>query len=104
MALDQIQLNLLKEVAGIHEVPEGAYSLRINGQLHGKNSSENIVIEKKTDKPGIDIYIKDGTKMVELQSFALKNVDFTEEDINIRNAKIIDSFMEYIIENGLSLE
>ena len=42
--------------------------------------------------------------MVELQSFALKNVDFTEEDINIRNAKIIDSFMEYIIENGLSLE
>lgn len=62
MALDQIQLNLLKEVAGIHEVPEGAYSLRINGQLHGKNSSENIVIEKKTDKPGIDIYIKDGTK------------------------------------------
>ena len=62
MALDQIQLNLLKEVAGIHEVPEGAYSLRINGQLHGKNSSENIVIEKKEDKPGIDIYIKDGTK------------------------------------------
>lgn len=62
MALDQIQLNLLKEVANIHEVPEGAYSLRINGQLHGKNSSENIVIEKKDDKPGIDIYIKDGTR------------------------------------------
>ena len=60
--MDKIQQTLLEQVAGIHEVPTGAYSLRINGQLHGKNSSENIVIEKKTDKPGIDIYIKPGTK------------------------------------------
>ena len=60
--MDKIQQTLLEQVAGIHEVPSGAYSLRINGQLHGKNSSENIVIEKKTDKPGIDIYIKPGTK------------------------------------------
>lgn len=62
MSLDAIQKELLNNVAGIHEVPQGAYSLRINGQLHGKNSSENITIEKKTDKPGIDIYIKAGTK------------------------------------------
>ena len=60
--MDKIQAELLQQVAGIHEVPQGAYSLRINGQLHGKNSSENITIEKKEDKPGIDIYIKPGTK------------------------------------------
>ncbi len=60
--MDKIQKELLSQIAGIHEVPEGAYSLRINGQLEGKNSSENIVIEKKEDKPGIDIYIKEGTK------------------------------------------
>ena len=60
--LDELQLNLLREVAGLHEVPEGAYSLRVNGEMFGKNSSENIAIEKKTDKPGIDIYIKAGTK------------------------------------------
>ena len=60
--LDELQLNLLREVAGLHEVPEGAYSLRVNGEMFGKNSSDNIVIEKKTDKPGIDIYIKPGTK------------------------------------------
>ena len=60
--MDKIQQNLLREVAGLHEVPEGAYSLRINGQLHGKNSSENIEIVQKTDKPGIDIYVKAGTK------------------------------------------
>ena len=56
--MDQIQKRLLEEVADLHEVPQGAYSLRINGQLHGKNDSENITIVKKEDKPGIDIYIK----------------------------------------------
>ena len=60
--MDKIQEKLLEEVAGIHQVPEGAYSLRINGQLRGKNSSEHIDIVKKEDKPGIDIYIKAGTK------------------------------------------
>ena len=43
-------------------MPEGAYSLRINGALFGKNSSAHIRIEKKTDVAGIDIYIKPGTK------------------------------------------
>ena len=60
--MDSIQKQLLEQVAGLHEVPQGAYSLRINGALHGKNSSENISIVKKEDKPGIDIYIKPGTK------------------------------------------
>lgn len=60
--MDKIQRNLLEQVAGIHDIPEGAYSLRINGKLYGKNSSENILIVTKEDKPGIDIYIKAGTK------------------------------------------
>lgn len=60
--MDQIQKDLLEQIAGIHEVPEGAYSLRINGNLYGKNSSAHIEIVKKEDKPGIDIYIKPGTK------------------------------------------
>ncbi len=60
--MDAIQKNLLEQVAGLHDVPQGAYSLRINGALHGKNSSENIEIVKKEDKAGIDIYIKAGTK------------------------------------------
>ena len=60
--MDTIQRTLLEQIAGLHDVPQGAYSLRINGQLHGKNDSENISIVKKEDKPGIDIYIKAGTK------------------------------------------
>ena len=60
--MDKIQKKLLEEVAGLHDVPQGAYSLRINGNLYGKNSSENIEIVGKDDKSGIDIYVKDGTK------------------------------------------
>ena len=56
MSMDNIQKKLLEEVAGLHEVPQGAYSIRVNGKLHGKNSSENIEIVAKNDKPGIDIY------------------------------------------------
>lgn len=60
--LDKIKLEMLRQVADLHEIPEGAYSLRVDGEMFGKNSSENIIIEKKTDKPGIDIYIKAGAK------------------------------------------
>ncbi len=60
--IDAIQKRLLEQVADLHDVPQGAYSLRINGNLYGKNDSENITIVKKNDLPGIDIYIKPGTK------------------------------------------
>ncbi len=60
--MDAIQKGLLEQVAGLHEVPQGAYSIRVNGSLYGKSDSENITIVKKEDKPGIDIYVKPGTK------------------------------------------
>ncbi len=60
--MDAIQKSLLEQITDLHDVPQGAYSLRINGNLHGKNDSENIAIVKKEDKPGIDIYVKPGTK------------------------------------------
>ena len=60
--LDSLKLNLLREVADLEGVPQGAYSIRVDGDTFDKKSSENIVIEKKTDLPGIDIYIKAGTK------------------------------------------
>ncbi len=60
--LDPIQKQLLAQVADLHQMPEGAYSLRINGKLEGKNSSEHIQIVQKKDVSGIDIYIQPGTK------------------------------------------
>lgn len=60
--MDEIQKNLLEQVAGIHEIPEGAYNIRSNGALSGRNTTANIDIITKQDKQGIDIIIKPGTK------------------------------------------
>lgn len=60
--MDTIQKSLLEQIAGLHEVPAGAYNIRANGQSAGRNSTENIEITSKTDVPGIDIRIKAGTK------------------------------------------
>lgn len=60
--LDAVQLQLLREVADLHEIPEGAYNLRANGDSAGRRSTEHIEIVSKTDVSGIDIRIKDGTK------------------------------------------
>ena len=62
MALDEIQMRILQEVADLHTVPEGAYNLRSNGALAGRNSTANIEIVSKPDGTGIDIHIKPGTK------------------------------------------
>ena len=60
--MDEIQKQLIEAVSGLHEVPQGAYNFRINGNLDGRNTTENIDIITKQDKPGIDIKIKPGTK------------------------------------------
>ena len=60
--MDQIQKTLLEQVADLHEVPSGAYNIRANGTSAGRNTTENIDIITKTDKQGIDIVIKPGTK------------------------------------------
>lgn len=60
--MDQIQKTLLEEIAGLHEVPQGAYNIRSNGGLAGRNTTEHIDIVTKTDVSGIDIIVKPGTK------------------------------------------
>lgn len=60
--MDKIQKNLLETIADIHGVPEGAYNIRANGALDSRNTTKNIDIVTKQDKPGIDIIIKPGTK------------------------------------------
>ena len=62
MALDEIQMHILQEVADLHTIPEGAYNIRSNGALAGRNTTANIDIVSKPDGSGIDIHIKPGTK------------------------------------------
>ena len=60
--IDPIQKRLLAEIADLHSVPEGAYNIRANGEGAGRQSTANIEITSKTDRSGIDIHIKPGTK------------------------------------------
>ncbi len=60
--MDKIEKNLLEQVAGLHEVPAGAYNIRSNGKMAGRNTTAHIDIVSKEDKQGIDIIIKPGTK------------------------------------------
>ncbi|MBE6016934.1 MAG: SufD family Fe-S cluster assembly protein [Lachnospiraceae bacterium] len=60
--MDRIEEALLEEIAQLHGIPEGAYNIRLNGQLESRSSTANIDIVSKEDNPGIDIIIKPGTK------------------------------------------
>lgn len=60
--LDAIEKNLLKTIADIEKTPIGAYNIRENGKGVARNTTANIDIVTKQDKPGIDIIIKPNTK------------------------------------------
>lgn len=60
--MDAIQRELLMQVAGLHEIPAGAYNIRSNGQSVDRKNTGNIEIVNKSDKSGIEIHIKPGTK------------------------------------------
>lgn len=60
--MDEIQKNLLREVAELDSLPVGAYNIRANGGMAARNTTADIDIVTKTDKPGIDIIIRPGTK------------------------------------------
>ena len=57
-----IRLGLLEKVADLHGTPQGAYNIRENGESAGRQNTDEITIETKTDKPGINIIVKSGTK------------------------------------------
>lgn len=60
--MNKIERSMLEAVADLHGTPQGAYNIRKNGEGIERRSSANILIEPKTDKPGIDITVKPGTK------------------------------------------
>ena len=49
--MDQLQMHMLSKVADLHAVPEGAYNIRDNGALAGRNTTANIAIVSKKEKP-----------------------------------------------------
>ena len=60
--MNETEKQLLKIIADMDGVPGGAYNIRANGALAERNTTANIDIRTKTDKSGIDIIIRPGTK------------------------------------------
>ena len=61
MQLNAIDERLLKEIANLHGIPQGAYNIRKNGQVLARESVNGIEISPKTSRPGIDITISPNT-------------------------------------------
>ncbi len=59
--LNAIDKQILKEVADLEGIPKGAYNIRKNGELQGREVSANINIETNEKGDGIVIDIKPGT-------------------------------------------
>ncbi|MGI6280065.1 MAG: SufB/SufD family protein [Acutalibacteraceae bacterium] len=60
--MNNTELQLLKIIAEMGPTAKGAYNIRANGGLADRQVTENIDIKTKTDKSGIDIIVKPGTK------------------------------------------
>ena len=59
--MDAIQKRILMEVAGLEEIPAGAYNIRTNGKSAARNVTAHIDIVSKEDGSGIDTSIKPNT-------------------------------------------
>ena len=56
--MDELLSGLLRSIADISDVPTvGAYNIRKDGEGISRRSTEDVQIEPKTDRPGIDIRV-----------------------------------------------
>ena len=69
---------LLKKITDKEEFTEGAYNIRKNGEGFVRQTTENVDIISKKDKPGIDIIVKENTK----NEFIHIPVMITESGVN----------------------
>ena len=60
--MNKITETLLRIVSGYDGDFKGAFNIREDGLCAGRQSTDNIKIESKKDKPGLEIHIKPGTK------------------------------------------
>ena len=59
--ITEIDAKLLEKITDLTGKPVGAFNIRKDSGCEASQSTENIQITNKEDKPGIDIRIKDGT-------------------------------------------
>ena len=60
--MENVDKELLKEIADMEETPQGAYNIRKNGKGIERKVTDNVNIVTKEGVSGIDIYVKENTK------------------------------------------
>ena len=60
--IQELDKELLNNITDYESIRKGAYNIRKNGKGVERKVTENVNIVTKTDKPGIDIYVKENTK------------------------------------------
>lgn len=92
--MDNIDKELLKEIADLEDTPNGAYNIRKNGQGVERKVTDNINIVTKKDVSGIDIIVKENTKFefvhipVIITESGLKDVVYNDFYIG-KNANVV---------------
>ena len=92
--MEEIDKKMLKTISDIDGNIEGAYNIRKNGKGIERKVTENVNIVTKTDKQGIDIYVKEDTLFgtvnipVIITESGLKDVVYNDFHIG-KNANII---------------
>lgn len=76
--IEQVDKGLLNEISNLENISKGAYNIRKNGKGVERKVTDNVDIITKTDKPGIDIYVKENTKF----EFVHIPVIITESGLN----------------------
>lgn len=99
--LEQVDKNLLSEITEYKELRSGAYNIRKNGKGVERKSTENVNIITKKDKPGIDIFVKENSKL----EFVHIPVILTEEGLTdvVYNDFYIGKNANVIIEAGCGI-
>lgn len=90
----EMDKELLSEISDYDGLRKGAYNIRKNGKGIERKVTENVNIVPKTDKPGIDIFVKENTKFefvhipVILTESGLKDVVYNDFYIG-KNANVV---------------
>lgn len=80
---NNVTANLMKKISGLHDIPQGAHSIRKNGEIISMGSTEHIHITRKEDKEGLDIRISGECQNESLHMpVVIENEDISETVYN----------------------
>lgn len=99
--LNSLDKHMLETIADLHAAPQGAFNIRKNGKGVERQTTKNIDILTKLDKPGIDVIVKPYTKGESVHI----PVILTEENLNdlVYNTFEIGEYSDVVVIAGCGI-